>query len=154
MARGDHVYVDRMGGLYSHHGIDCGDGTVINYWPDGIPITSSVKRTAWGEFADGGTVRLRHYSACDPPDTVIERALSAIGSGGFDPLTSNCEHFAVWCKTGRVESIQVRSAGSYLRQRPEAAALAVMLAPMVVPMAVFAAFVGAVLDRNTNRLWR
>ncbi|HRT20579.1 MAG TPA: lecithin retinol acyltransferase family protein, partial [Candidatus Hydrogenedentes bacterium] len=29
MARGDHIKVRRF--LYSHHGIDCGDGTVIHY---------------------------------------------------------------------------------------------------------------------------
>lgn len=31
MARGDHVKVKRMGGLYTHHGIDLGDGRVIHY---------------------------------------------------------------------------------------------------------------------------
>jgi Lecithin retinol acyltransferase len=29
MARGDHIYVHRLG--YTHHGINCGDGTVIHY---------------------------------------------------------------------------------------------------------------------------
>src|SRR5947209_5101958 len=100
MARGDHLYVDRMGGLYSHHAIDCGDGTVIHYWPDDIPFGSSVKRTTLGEFAEGGEVRVREYAGCDPPGVVIGRAVSRLGAGGFDPLTSNCEHFAVWCKTG------------------------------------------------------
>jgi hypothetical protein len=76
---------------------------------------------------------------------VIRRAVSSLGAGGFDPLTSNCEHFAVWCKTGRVESSQVRSAESYLRDRP-AAAMVLMLSPVVVPMAVFAALIGSVLD--------
>jgi hypothetical protein len=146
MARGDHLYVDRLGGLYSHHGIDCGDGTVVHYWPDEVPLSSSVKRTSLGEFAEGGSVRVRDYAACDPPETVIERAVSMLGARGFDPLTSNCEHFAVWCKTGRVESSQIRSAESYIREQPLAAALALLLLPVAMPTLVFAAFIGSVVD--------
>ncbi len=59
MGFGDHLYVERMGGLYSHHAIDCGDGTVVHYWPDEFPFKSSVKRTTVEEFAEGGAVRVR-----------------------------------------------------------------------------------------------
>lgn len=158
MARGDHLYVDRLGGLYNHHGIDCGDGTVIHYWPDGILLSSSVKRTDLREFAEGGFVKVRSYAECDPPETVIGRAVSSLGARGFDPLTFNCEHFAVWCKTGRVESYQVRSAASYLRDHPLAAGVALMLAPVAVPALVFTVFVGSVLDgfagETRNRRWQ
>ncbi len=146
MARGDHLYVDRLGGIYSHHAIDCGDGTVIHYWPDDFLFTSSVKRTTLGEFAEGGPVRVRSYTECDPPETVVNRAVSTLGARGFDPLTSNCEHFAVWCKTGTVESYQVTNAASYVRDRPGAAAAVLMLSPIIVPALVFAVFVENVLD--------
>jgi hypothetical protein len=145
MARGDHLYVDRAGGVYSHHAIDCGDGTVIHYWPDEVPFSSSIKRTTLSEFAEGGSVRVRDYAECDSPEVVIRRAVSSLGARDFDPLTSNCEHFAVWCKTGRVESSQVRSAESYLRGQPGAAAIILMLSPMVAPVLVFAVFIGNVL---------
>jgi hypothetical protein len=135
-----------MAGIYSHHGIDCGDGTVIHYWPDGLLPSSSVQRTTLSEFAEGGTIRVRNYAVCDPPDVVIERAASSLGARGFDPLTSNCEHFAVWCKTGMVESRQVRSAASYIRDQPAAAALLLMFSPVIVSALVFAAFVGSVFD--------
>ena len=146
MARGDHICVDRLGGIYNHHGIDCGDGTVIHYWPDEIPLASSVKRTTLSEFAEGGSIRVRDYAACDPPERVMSRAVSSLGARGFDPLVSNCEHFAVWCKTGRKESSQVRSAASFVREQPGVAALVLMFSPAVLPMAVFAVFVGNVLD--------
>jgi hypothetical protein len=146
MARGDHLFVDRVGGLYSHHGIDCGDGTVIHFWPNGIFLRSSVQRTTLREFAEGGAVKVRDYAVCDPPETVVSRAVSSLGASGFDPLTSNCEHFAVWCKTGRVESRQVRSAASFVREQPWAAAATLMFSPIVVPALVFAVFVGNVLD--------
>ena len=146
MARGDHIYVDRFGGLYSHHGIDCGDGTVIHYWPDEIPLASSVKRTTLTEFAEGGSVRVRNYAECDPPETALRRALSSLGARGFDPLRSNCEHFVVWCKTGRKESSQVRNAASFVRGQPGAAALVLMASPVVLPMTVLAALVVNLLD--------
>ena len=37
----------------------------------------------------------------------VERARSCIGQGEYDLLTQNCEHFAMWCKTGEKESAQV-----------------------------------------------
>lgn len=158
MTRGDHIYVDRLGGIYSHHGIDCGDGTVIHYWPDEFPLASSVKRTTLEEFAEGGSVCVRNYADCDPPEMVLRRAVSSLGARGFDPLRSNCEHFAVWCKTGRKESQQIRSAGSFIRSQPGAAALVLMFSPVVLPLGVFAVFVGNVLDdlagESQDRQWQ
>lgn len=158
MARGDHVYVERMGGLYSHHAIDCGDGTVIHYWTDDIPFRSSVSRTTLEEFAEGEPVRLRVYAECDPPEVAVGRAENSLGARGFDPLLSNCEHFAVWCKTGRRESRQVSRAAAYLRERPAAAATALMFSPVLVPMAVVATFVGNIVDGLAGELqedrWR
>jgi len=51
MSRGDHVYVRRRR-HYSHHGIDCGDGTVIHY----VGVRRSIRRivrTSLTEFAAG-----------------------------------------------------------------------------------------------------
>jgi hypothetical protein len=86
MARGDHIYVGRLGGLYSHHAIDCGDGTVVHYWTDENPLSSSVRRTTLEEFAEGGSVEVRHYDECDQPERVLTRALNSLGARGFDPL--------------------------------------------------------------------
>jgi hypothetical protein len=72
--------------------------------------------------------------------------MSSLGARGFDPLTSNCEHFAVWCKTGRGESSQIRGVGSYLGKQPVAATLALMLSPVALPLVAFAVFVGNLLD--------
>ena len=41
------------------------------------------------------------------PQETVERARSCIGQGEYDLLTQNCEHFAMWCKTGAKESAQV-----------------------------------------------
>ena len=42
-------------------------------------------------------------------DEAVERARSRIGQGGYNLAFNNCEHFAVWCRTGVKESSQVNN---------------------------------------------
>ncbi|MBR1485765.1 MAG: lecithin retinol acyltransferase family protein, partial [Synergistaceae bacterium] len=51
-------------------------------------------------------MRLRNYHLYSGEETV-SRARSKIGQGGYNLALNNCEHFAVWCKTGVKESSQV-----------------------------------------------
>ena len=102
MARGDHIYVHRYGGTVSHHGIDCGDGTVIHY-KEGETIT----RSTCAFFSKGEEISIQHYDDCDPPAEVIKRAESRLGERDYHVIFNNCEHFAVWCKTGQHRSNQV-----------------------------------------------
>ena len=37
----------------------------------------------------------------------MERARSKIGHKGYNLVNNNCEHFALWCKTGLAMSSQV-----------------------------------------------
>ena len=39
-------------------------------------------------------------------DTVVKRARNKLGYGDYNLITKNCETFAVWCKTGKAQSIQ------------------------------------------------
>ena len=55
------------------------------------------------EFSDCGEMVL--YS----PEETVKRAYSELGKKGYSLLVNNCEHFAVWCKTGRRESYQVKN---------------------------------------------
>lgn len=41
------------------------------------------------------------------PVETVARARSKIGERGYNLLLDNCEHFAVWCKTGLYRSEQV-----------------------------------------------
>lgn len=105
MSRGDHIFVRRR--RYSHHGIDCGDGTVIHYLgPRGS--NRYVARTTWETFAAGSQVRVRSYEWRLSADETIRNAESRIGSVGYHLVRNNCEHFATWCCTGRAASSQVR----------------------------------------------
>lgn len=38
----------------------------------------------------------------------VERAMSRLGEEKYNLVTNNCEHFAIWCKTGLSESLQVK----------------------------------------------
>ena len=109
MAKGDHIYVWRLG--YSHHGIDCGDGTVIHFTGEPLKKTaSSIERTPLAEFGKGSRVRTRTYRKRDRPAVTIDRAESRVGFPGYNVAFNNCEHFATWCCTGEFKSRQVRNA--------------------------------------------
>ena len=109
MSRGDHIYVRRRRRLtrYSHHGIDCGDGTVVHY--AGGPETGRrVERTSMGSFAGGSEVLVRTYRRRLPVEEIVANAESRLGSDGYHLLWNNCEHFATWSATGSAASKQVR----------------------------------------------
>lgn len=103
--RGDHVYVRRR--TYSHHGIDCGDGTVIHYVGE-RRSTRWIERTSWEEFARDDRVRVRAYKARLSVDEIVRNAESRLGAEGYHLVRNNCEHFATWSSTGAPASSQVR----------------------------------------------
>ena len=109
MARGDHVYVRRRSlvGRYSHHGIDCGDGSVIHYAGPRASVRF-VARTSLDEFAKDDEVLVRSYDRRLSPEETVGHAESRLGSAGYSLVRNNCEHFAAWCSTGRAASTQVR----------------------------------------------
>lgn len=126
MAKGDHIYVWRLG--YSHHGIDCGDGTVIHFTGEPFKKTaSSIERTPLAEFSKGSRVRTRVYRKRDRPAVAMERAESRVGIKGYNLAFNNCEHFATWCCTGKFESRQVRRVGRGAAGAAPAAAPAAVL---------------------------
>lgn len=114
MARGDQIYVMRpffgVQALYEHHGIDCGDGTVIHYRK---PETeeATISQTSMAEFSRGDRIYLKRYTTSIMPEDVVNRATSRLGEQQYDLLSNNCEHFATWCKTGVSDSAQLRQFG-------------------------------------------
>ena len=110
MAKGDRIYAYRnwgqVEGLYQHHGIDCGDGTVIHYRKP----SEVIERTSMATFSQGNPVYVVEYSDGFgyTADAVVERAKSRLGEHDYNLLFNNCEHFASWCKTGVNQSRQIR----------------------------------------------
>lgn len=110
MALGDQIYVYRplinLDGIYQHHGIDCGDGSVIHYRKP----SEIVEQTSFKTFTRGNRVYVREYleGFCFIPDIVVQRAANRLGEQKYNLLFNNCEHFATWCKTGIADSQQIR----------------------------------------------
>ena len=50
----------------------------------------------------------KNYHLYSPEETVA-RAESRLGERDYNIATNNCEHFAIWCKTGVSESTQVEN---------------------------------------------
>jgi hypothetical protein len=101
-------------GLYQHHGIDCGDRSVIHYSKAGDIAT--VSRTSFDGFSWHQPVYPVHHQTCFVANVVIERAESRLGEQRYDLFVNNCEHFATWCKTGQSESAQLANFGLRLDQ--------------------------------------
>ena len=132
---GDVIGVHRPG--YEHYGIYIGNGRVIHYAGDGSDFLGPIciHEADFSEFIkDGGECFYLHfqeklpikiyrseklysghslpfaninkYKIYSPEETVL-RARERIGEKEYNFVTKNCEHFALWCKTGVEESTQV-----------------------------------------------
>ena len=88
-----------------HHGIDLGDGTVAHYLEG-----EQILRSNLDDFTNGESPRVIDHAEADPTGLTLRRAMSRIGEQRYNLLFNNCEHFAVWCKTGQHRSGQVERA--------------------------------------------
>lgn len=52
-------------------------------------------------------LRSSNYYHLYTPKETVQRAESRLGEKKYNIATNNCEHFAIWCKTGVSESTQV-----------------------------------------------
>ena len=119
MSTADHLQVPRRHGLFNHHGIDLGDGTVAHYLEG-----REILRSPVSEFSQGEVVSVMEHTNASPTGVTLRRAISRLGEQNYNLLFNNCEHFATWCKTGRHRSEQVDSvidrARQWSRQMPSA----------------------------------
>jgi len=115
---GDHVAWERLGGIYSHHGIvvevksenelEVIHNTVAD---DGKTANGGAKCKILKGIVQvdlsKGDLHICNYEPgeCLEPDEVIARAESLLGEKNYNLLLNNCEHFATLCKTSRCFSI-------------------------------------------------
>ncbi|QNI41116.1 lecithin retinol acyltransferase family protein [Synechococcus sp. A15-28] len=104
MSAADHLQVPRQHGLFNHHGIDLGDGTVAHYLEG-----REILRSSTDEFSQGQPLSVIEHADASPVRVTLQRAMSRIGEQNYNLLFNNCEHFATWCKTGRHRSGQIDS---------------------------------------------
>ena len=105
LAAADHLQVPRQHGLFRHHGIDLGDGTVAHYLEG-----REILRSSRDDFSQGQPLSVINHAKASPTGVTLRRAMSRIGEQNYNLLFNNCEHFATWCKTGRHHSGQIDSA--------------------------------------------
>ena len=67
--------------------------------------SASPLREAWEEIKRSKTDGYHLYSG----EETVARARGELGKEGYNIVCNNCEHFAVWCKTGLRESSQVNN---------------------------------------------
>jgi len=104
LAAADHLQVPRQHGLFNHHRIDLGDGTVAHYLEG-----REILRSPLQEFSREQPLSVVAYpeGSCSPTGVTLRRAMGRLGEQDYNLLFNNCEHFAHWCKTGRHRSTQV-----------------------------------------------
>lgn len=119
---GDVIYVKRMGDLYRHFGIYAGNDRIIHYaghgggWGEDV----SVHEAPLCEFLQD----TQRYTVCEfkthcdisgyrlySREETLQRAYRRLGERDYNLITNNCEHFALWCRTGVSASPQVKVVG-------------------------------------------
>lgn len=115
--RGDHIRVQRMEGLYAHHGVYVSDREVIHFTgADDDSILDwdkpEVISTDLATFLKDGTLEVKEYTDEEfadlySPEQIVNYAHACLGDKGYNLIFNNCEHFANVCTLGRFRSNQV-----------------------------------------------
>lgn len=115
--RGDHIRVQRMEGLYAHHGVYVSDREVIHFTgADDDSILDwdkpEVISTDLTTFLKDGTLEVKEYTDEEfadlySPEQIVNYAHACLGDKGYNLIFNNCEHFANVCTLGRFRSNQV-----------------------------------------------
>ena len=124
---GDIVRVEA--GQFYHYGIYVSDAEIIQFGPtpdarhslldrDIRVITSDVAGFLKGGFMEVASFSLSEKLKAAQPKEVVERARREIGTGGYDVLNNNCEHFVNGCVFGQKSSEQVDSVRAFWKNLP------------------------------------
>ena len=125
---GDIVFCQRgnilLGDTYQHYGVYAGYHKIIHYIKGDSPFDGRIAETSIETFCDGDTLYIAEEdtllsifqdvgvaASFYGPRKTVQRAKSMIGKGGYNLLTHNCEHFAIWCKTDLNKSTQLSIEG-------------------------------------------
>lgn len=98
--------------FYDHYAIYAGSKRVIHFSEGQVRVSTlaEMKDRDWG-YVDVMAFEdqyVRHIS----PEQSLARARSCIGMMGYDLIDNNCEHFALWCRTGKAFSSQALGSSS------------------------------------------
>jgi len=121
------IELNRLGILgFDHYGIYAGNKEVIHFSKGKIRKESIKKFIEGAGIFNGNFVEVMAFSEFAVKNITLEesymRAKSCIGLEGYNVLDSNCEHFALWCRTGVAISGQAFGSVSDTFEVPSASA--------------------------------
>ena len=131
---GDHISFHQMSGFYWHHAIvegihgETDEIDVIEYSNTAKEFLNAncspprklrdieLAKVVRGRYNfQSEVVYLMLHERCFDLATVVERARSKLGEKKYSPFINNCEHFAMWCKTGESSSDQVKKTADMMK---------------------------------------
>jgi hypothetical protein len=115
---GDIIFTDHI--LIRHYGVYAGKCRVIHYaGENGIfDANIGIREISLKQFAKDGKYGVVQFSGKHTwakqfsGKETVRRARSRIGEKSYNLIFNNCEHFALWCKTGKSKSRQVEKAAT------------------------------------------
>ena len=124
---GDIVRVEA--GQFYHYGIYVSGEEIIQFGPTPDAAHSLLDRdirvctSDMNGFLKGGFLEVASFSLAErikaaSPKEVVDRARKEIGTGGYEILTNNCEHFVNNCVFGKKTSEQVDSVRAFWKSIP------------------------------------
>ncbi len=100
-------------GIYFHFGVYVGEGKVVHFCSTGgnelDPNSADIVETSFSCFSKGDWVCVdKLEEPLYDREEIVRRARSEIGTkfGTYNLLSNNCEHFANWCRCGKLVSHQ------------------------------------------------
>ena len=109
MYKGQHLFIKKASGTYTHHGLGLGDDRVIHYSGLSTDLTTEgvIEEISLDEFSQGKEINVKpHLDRKHTPEATIIRAGLRVGEAQYHILHNNCEHFVEWCIVGRHQSNQ------------------------------------------------
>lgn len=109
MYKGQHLFIKKASGTYTHHGLGLGNDRVIHYsgLANDFVTEGVIEEISMDEFCEGKKVNIKPHldRAFDFEETIIRAGLR-LGETQYHILHNNCEHFVEWCITGKHQSDQ------------------------------------------------
>lgn len=103
---------------FDHFGIYAGNKEVIHFSKKKIRKEHLSKFVEGTSLFNGDYIDVMTFPTTSTNQTSLEesyqRAVSCLGMVGYNLLDANCEHFALWCRTGEAFSGQALGSNSTL----------------------------------------
>jgi len=107
--KGQHLYIKKAGGSYTHHALGVGDEKVIHYSGLANDLTTQgvIEEIELDVFSQGREIQVKHHEDRKfSLEEAILRASLRLGEAQYHILHNNCEHFVEWCISGEHRSWQ------------------------------------------------